>query len=50
MEAARFTEAMQTLKYANAVEIIDEVLALNPDATVSDIRRSRSSATTSART
>ena len=39
MEAARFTEAMQTLKYANAVEVIDEVLALNPDATVSDIRR-----------
>lgn len=28
MEAARFTEAMQTLKYANAVEVIDEVLRL----------------------
>jgi hypothetical protein len=39
MEEARFTEVMQMLKYANAVEIIDEVLALNPAATVADIRR-----------
>lgn len=39
METARFTEALQTLKYANAVGVIDEVLALNPVATVADIRQ-----------
>lgn len=32
------SDALETLKYANAVEVIDEVLASNPAATVADAR------------
>lgn len=32
-------DALQALKYSNAVEVIDEVLASNPAATVADVRQ-----------
>jgi hypothetical protein len=34
-----FFDALQALKYSNAVEVIDEVLAFNPAATVADVRQ-----------
>jgi len=32
-------EALQELRYSSAVEVIDEVIAVNPAATVADIRQ-----------
>lgn len=32
-------DALQLLKYSNAVEVIDEVLAFNPAATAADVRQ-----------
>jgi hypothetical protein len=32
-------DALQGLKYSNAVEVIDEVLTFNPAATVADVRQ-----------
>jgi hypothetical protein len=39
METDGIFDALQTLKYSNAVEVIDEVLAFNPAASVADIRQ-----------
>lgn len=39
METDGIFGALQTLKYSNAVEVIDEVLASNPAATVADVRQ-----------
>lgn len=39
MEIKGISDALQALKYSNAVEVIDEVLARNPDATVADVRQ-----------
>ena len=33
------SDALQALKYSNAIEVIDEVLVRNPAATVADVRR-----------
>jgi hypothetical protein len=38
MELDGIFDALQTLKYSNAIEVIDEVLAGNPTATVTDVR------------
>ena len=39
MEADGIFDATQALKYSSTVEVIDEVLAANPAATVADIRQ-----------
>jgi len=39
METDGIFDALQALKYSNAVEVIDEVLAFNPAATVADVRQ-----------
>lgn len=39
METDGIFGALQTLRYSNAVEVIDEVLASDPAATVADIRQ-----------
>jgi hypothetical protein len=39
MEMDGVFDTLQTLKYCNAVEVIDEVLAFNPAATVADVRQ-----------
>lgn len=39
MEAKVIIETLQAMKYSNAVEVIDEVLATNPAATVGDVRQ-----------
>jgi hypothetical protein len=39
MDTDGIFDALQTLKYINAVEVIDEVLAFNPTASVADIRQ-----------
>jgi len=39
METGGLFDALRTLKYSNAVEVIDEVLAFNPAASVADIRK-----------
>jgi hypothetical protein len=39
METNGIFDALQALKYSSAVEVIDEVLAFNPAATVADVRQ-----------
>ena len=39
METDGTFDALQMLKYGNAVEVIDEVLTSNPAATVADVRQ-----------
>jgi len=39
METDGTFDALQMLKYSNTVEVIDEVLASNPAATVADVRQ-----------
>jgi len=39
MERHGIFDALQLLKYSNAVEVIDEVLKLNPAATVNEVRQ-----------
>lgn len=39
METDATFDALQMLKYSNTVEVIDEVLASNPAATVADVRQ-----------
>jgi hypothetical protein len=39
METNGIFDAVQLLKYSNAVEVIDEVLTFNPAATVTEVRQ-----------
>jgi hypothetical protein len=39
MEKNGVSDALQALRYGSVVEVIDEVLASNPDATVADLRQ-----------
>ena len=40
MRANGVPEALQELRYSSVVEVIDEVIAVNPAATVADVRQS----------
>jgi len=39
MQANGVSDALQALRYSSVVEVIDEVLAFNPAATVADVRQ-----------